>query len=134
MTITVPVRTVIRGVNLSRKRALRVYKNLSAIRVYKSMQHMTDKAGPEEDWTTRGIEFGETMGELLRILEAVETGVEADDFPRAMYQASIEKTGQRETRRQEVRQEEAREQMGRGHGNPREGNGQGEDAIGQRQA
>ena len=63
-----------------------------AIRVYKNLQHMTDKAGPEEDWTTRGIEFGEAMGDLLRILEAVETGVEADDFPRAMYHASIEKT------------------------------------------
>ena len=45
---------------------------------------MTDKAGPEEDWTARGIEFGEAMGELLRILEVVETRVEADEFPRAM--------------------------------------------------
>ena len=58
------------------------------------------------------------MGELLRILEAVETGVEADDFPRVMYHASIEKTDQRETRRHEMRQEEAREQTERGHGNP----------------
>ena len=74
------------------------------------------------------------MGELLRILEAVETGVEADDFPRAMYQASIEKTCQRETRRLEMRQEEAREQTERGHGNPRGGIGQGEDADGQRKA
>jgi hypothetical protein len=62
-----------------------------AIRVYKNLQIMTDKAGPEEDLATRGIEFGEAMGELLRILEAVETGVDADDFPRAMYQAPIEK-------------------------------------------
>ena len=74
------------------------------------------------------------MGELLRILEAVETGVEADDFPRDMYQASIEKTGQRETREQEMGQEEARERTERGHGNPRGGLGQGEDADGQRQA
>jgi hypothetical protein len=36
-----------------------------AIRVYKNLQHMTDKAGPEEDWTTRGIELGEAMGELM---------------------------------------------------------------------
>ena len=41
---------------------------------------MTDKAGPEEDWTARGIEFGEAMGELLQILEGVETGVEAGVF------------------------------------------------------
>jgi len=75
---------------------------------------MTDKAGPEEDWTARGIEFGEAMGELLRILEGVETCVESDDFPRAMYQASIEKTGQREARRQELNQEAAREHERRG--------------------
>ncbi len=80
---------------------------------------MTDKAGPEEDWATRGIEFGEAMGELLRILEALETRVEAEDFPRAMYQTSIEKTDQRETRRQEMMQEKAREQTERGHGNTR---------------
>jgi hypothetical protein len=84
------------------------------IRVYKNLQIMTDKAGPEEDWATRGIEFGEAMGELLRILEAMETGVDADDFPRAMYQASIEKKDQRETRGRESRQEEAREQTDQG--------------------
>jgi len=105
-----------------------------AIRVFKNLQHMTDKAGPKEEWTARGIEFGEAMGELLRILEGVKTGVEADDFPRAMYQASIEKKGQRETRRHEVRQEEASEQMRRGHGNPQGGNGHGEDVEGQRHA
>jgi len=103
-----------------------------AIRVYKDMHHMTDKAGPEEDWTTRGIEFGEVMGELLRILEGVETWVEADDFPRAMYQASIEKTGQREARRQELNQEEAREHERRRQGNPQEGIGHGENTDRQR--
>jgi len=104
-----------------------------AIRVYKNLQLMTDKAGPEEDWTTRGIEFGEAMGELLRILEAVETGVEADDYPRAMYQASIEKAGQREMRRQEERQEGAGERAERGQGQPRGGLEPGEGAEGQRQ-
>ena len=93
---------------------------------------MADKAGPEEDWTTRGIEFGEAMGDLLRILEAVETGVEADDYPRAMHQASIEKTNQWETRGPESRQEEARERTDHGQGKPREGTGQGEHADGQR--
>ena len=73
------------------------------------------------------------MGELLRIFEAMETRVEADDFPRAMYQASIEITRQRETRRQEMRQEEAGEQTERGQGNTRGGIGQGDDANGQRQ-
>jgi len=94
---------------------------------------MTDRAGPEEDWTARGVEFGETMGDLLRILEAMETGVEADDYPREMYQASIQRTDQREAQRQEVRQEEPREQMRRRHGNPLGGDGQGEGIEGQRQ-
>ena len=54
------------------------------------------------------------MGELLRILEGVDTGVDADKFPRAMYQASIEKTCQTEARRHEVEQEETREHVRRG--------------------
>ena len=44
-----------------------------AIRVFKNLHHMSDKAGPEEDWTARGIKFGEAMGELMRIMESVET-------------------------------------------------------------
>ena len=94
---------------------------------------MTDNAGPDEDWTARGLEFGEAMGKLLRILERVEIGVEADDFPRAMYHASIETTGEQEARRQELNQEEAREHERRGHGNPQEGINHGEDTDGQRQ-
>jgi hypothetical protein len=35
---------------------------------------MANKAGPEEDWKTRALEFGEAMGDLLRVLEGVETG------------------------------------------------------------
>jgi hypothetical protein len=102
------------------------------IRVYKNLQIMADKAGPEEEWATRGIEFGEAMGDLLRIMEAVETGVEADDYPRAMYQASIEKKDQREAKGQESSQEEARERADHDQGNPREEPGQGEHADGQR--
>jgi hypothetical protein len=72
-----------------------------AIRVYKDLQRMSDKAGPEEDWTTRGLDlFGEAMGDLLRILEAVETGVEVDSCPRAMYQASLENKGRQAGREQ----------------------------------
>jgi len=97
-----------------------------AIRVYKDLQHMTDKAGPEEDWTARGIEFGEAMGDLLRILEGVKTRVVADDFPRAMYQASMEKAGQQEERRQAEKQEEATEHERHGQGKPRDGNNRGE--------
>jgi len=37
----------------------------------------------------KGISFGEAMGDLLRILDAVESRVEVDNFPRAMFQASL---------------------------------------------
>ncbi len=70
---------------------------------------MADKDGPEEGWTTRGIEFGEAMGELLRLLEGVEIGVEVDDFPRAMYHASFEKTSQQTRNELKHKQEEATE-------------------------
>jgi hypothetical protein len=33
-----------------------------AIRVFKDLQHMTDKARPEEDWTARGISSGKRWG------------------------------------------------------------------------
>ncbi len=46
-----------------------------AIRVYKDLQHMTDKAGPDEGWKARALEFGEAMGDLLRVLEGVDSGV-----------------------------------------------------------
>ena len=68
--------------------------HVCAIRVFKDLHHMIDKAGPEEDSTARGIEFGEAMGDVQRIMEGVETGVGAGDFPRAMYQASLGKACQ----------------------------------------
>ncbi len=79
-----------------------------AIRVFKDLQQMTDKAGPNEDWTTRSIEFGEAMGDLIRLLEAVETGVEVENYPRAAYQASLEKHEQQGERDQGEAQETER--------------------------
>ncbi len=101
-----------------------------AIRVFKDLQHMANKAGPEEVWKARALELGEAMGDLLRVLEGVELGVEVDDFPRAMYQASLEKLEQRENRHTEQRQEETTEHNTHGEGRPQQENNMSEAARG----
>jgi hypothetical protein len=82
---------------------------------------MTHKAGPEGDWTARGIELRKSMGDLVRIPEGVETLVEDGNFPRAMYHASLVKTGQHAGRDQTETQEEATEQERHGQGIPQDG-------------
>jgi hypothetical protein len=73
------------------------------------------------------------MGDLLRILEGVEMGVEVDDFPWAMYQTSLEKTVQQTGREQAETQEEAIEQERHGQSDPQNGNNRTEETDGQRQ-
>ncbi len=44
------------------------------------------------------------MGYLLRILEAVDTGVDVENYPRAMFQASLE-LGEHERERMQTQPE-----------------------------
>ena len=62
----------------------------SGIKVLKGFNCMTSKTRTKEDRKNWGRSFGEAMGDLLRILEAVDTGVDGETFPRAMFQASLE--------------------------------------------
>jgi len=61
-----------------------------AIRVFKGLNGMTSRTRTDEDWRNWGRSFGKGMGGLLKILEAVETGVDVENYPRAMFQDSLE--------------------------------------------
>jgi hypothetical protein len=56
-----------------------------AIRVFKGLNCMAARKSTDEDWRNWGRSFGEAMGDLLRIMEAVETGVDVENYPRAMF-------------------------------------------------
>ncbi len=55
------------------------------------------------------MEFGEAMGDLIQILEAVESGLDVENYSRVTYQASQEKKTHQEERDQgETREAEMR--------------------------
>ncbi len=55
------------------------------VRVLKGIRCLVYKTGSEEWWRKCGLGMGDAMRDLLWILEAVETGVDTENYPRAMY-------------------------------------------------
>ena len=51
---------------------------------------MVLKDGDAEEWKRRAWSFGEAMKDLIWFLETVDTGVDISNFPRTLYQGSLE--------------------------------------------
>ena len=66
---------------------------------------MVYKTGSEEWWRKCGIGMGDAMKDLLWILEAVDTGVDMENYPRAMFQASVEVHEQQQPEEEEYPQQ-----------------------------
>jgi hypothetical protein len=59
-------------------------------RVFNGQKEMILKDGNEEEWKRRAWSFGEAMKDLIWFLETVDTGVDIVNYPRTLYQGSLE--------------------------------------------
>ena len=48
------------------------------------------KDGDAEEWKRRAWSFGEAMKNLIWLMETLDTGVDIENFPRTLYQGSLE--------------------------------------------
>jgi hypothetical protein len=59
-------------------------------RVFRGLKEMILMDGDAEELKRRAWSFGEAMKDLLWFLETVDTGVDIGNFPRTLYQGSLE--------------------------------------------
>ena len=59
-------------------------------RVFRGLKEMISKDGDAEEWKRRAWSFGEVMKDLIWFLETVDSGVDIWNFPRTLYQGSLE--------------------------------------------
>ena len=59
-------------------------------KVFRGLKEMVLKDGDAEEWKRRAWSFGEAMKDLIWFLETVDTGVDIGNFPRTLYQGSLE--------------------------------------------
>jgi hypothetical protein len=60
------------------------------IKVFRGMKEMILRDGDVEEWKRRAWSFGEAMKDLIWFLETVDTGKDIGNYPRTLYQGSLE--------------------------------------------
>ncbi len=65
--------------------------------------------GDEEVWKRRAWSFGEAMKDFLWFLETVDTGVDIGNYPRDLYQGSLEPGRHRPRQQQDQEMDQAAE-------------------------
>ncbi len=58
--------------------------------IFRSLKEMILVDGDEEEWKRRAWNFGDALKDLIWLLENVDTRIDVANFPRALYQGSIE--------------------------------------------
>jgi len=60
------------------------------MRVFRGLKEMILVDGDAEEWRRRAWSFGEGMKDLMWFLETLDMGVDIANYPRTLYQGSME--------------------------------------------